>query len=207
MKEATEKRKIPYSALLSYTTQILEKLGYSREQAEVTARVLVEADARGVFSHGVARLSFYESNIRDGYTFTGAPIEIVRETPLSLVVDGHHGVGSCIAQFTMTRVVEKTRRIGAGFGAVRNSNHFGMAALWAEMATAKVSSGWPSATPASARSPHSAGSGFSAQIPSASQSPRRARPLSCWIWRQQPSHTERLKCMNAATNPFRSAGW
>ena len=129
--------KVPYSALLSYTTEILEKLGYSREQAEVTAWVLVEADARGVCSHGVARLSFYESNIRDGYTFTGAPIEIVRETPLSLVVDGHHGVGACVAQFTMTRVVEKTKHIGAGFGAVRNSNHFGMAGLWAEMATAE----------------------------------------------------------------------
>jgi LDH2 family malate/lactate/ureidoglycolate dehydrogenase len=37
----------------------------------------------------------------------------------------------------MDRVLEKTRRIGAAFGAVRNSNHFGMAALWAEIAAAE----------------------------------------------------------------------
>jgi len=128
---------VPYDELLAYTTKILEKLGYSQEQAAVTARILVEADARGVASHGVARLLFYESNIRGHYTFPAAPIEIVRETPLSLVVDGHHGVGPCIAEFTMTRVVEKATGLGAGFGAVRNSNHFGMAGLWAEMAAAQ----------------------------------------------------------------------
>jgi len=129
--------KITYDALSAYTMKVLEKLGYSLEQAEVTARVLVEADARGVPSHGVARLSFYESNIRNGFAFPLAPLEIVYETPLSLVVDGHNGIGPCIAQFTMTRVVEKAKHAGAGFGAVRNSNHFGMAGIWAEMATAQ----------------------------------------------------------------------
>lgn len=132
-----DRGKIPYDALSSYTARVLEKLGYSKEQAKATAKVLVEADARGVASHGVARLEFYESNVRDGYTFPDAPIEVVRETPLSLVVDGHHGIGSCIAEFTMNRVLEKTRRLGAGFGAVRNSNHFGMAGLWAELAAAE----------------------------------------------------------------------
>jgi LDH2 family malate/lactate/ureidoglycolate dehydrogenase len=129
--------KIPYDMLLAYTTRVLEKLGYAKEQAEVTAWVLAEADARGVASHGVARLMFYESNLRDGYTFPEAPIEIVHETPLSLTVDGHNGIGACIARYTMVRVVEKARRMGAGFGAVRNSNHFGMAGLWAEMAVAE----------------------------------------------------------------------
>jgi L-2-hydroxycarboxylate dehydrogenase (NAD+) len=129
--------KVPYGVLVEYTAKILERLGYSRGQAVMTAKVLVEADARGVASHGVARLLFYESNIREHYTFPSSPIEVVRETPLSLVVDGHHGVGSCIADFTMTRVVEKALTAGAGFGAVRNSNHFGMAGLWAERAAAQ----------------------------------------------------------------------
>jgi L-2-hydroxycarboxylate dehydrogenase (NAD+) len=34
-------------------------------------------------------------------------------------------------------VLEKTKNVGAGFGAVRNSNHYGMAALWSEMAPAR----------------------------------------------------------------------
>jgi len=128
---------IKYDELLSYTTKILQKLGYPKAQAEVTAWILAEADARGVPSHGVGRLEFYESNIKSGFNFPNAEPEIVHETPLSLVVDGHHGVGPYVAEFTMARVVEKARSAGAGFGAVRNSNHFGMAALWAEMAAAQ----------------------------------------------------------------------
>jgi L-2-hydroxycarboxylate dehydrogenase (NAD+) len=129
--------KAAYDTLLAYTMQILEKLGYPKEQAEVTAWVLVEADARGVASHGVARLSWYQSNIDQGYAFPDALPEIVYETPLSLVVDGHNGVGPYIGKFTMPRVVDKAEQHGVGFAAVRNSNHFGMAGIWAEMATAR----------------------------------------------------------------------
>jgi L-2-hydroxycarboxylate dehydrogenase (NAD+) len=126
-----------YEALLGYTGRVLQQLGYSEASALVTARTLVEADARGVPSHGVARLSFYESNLKSGAAFVDAEPEIVHETPLSLTVDGHNGIGPSIAQFTMSRVVEKAKTIGAGFAAVRNSNHFGMAGLWAEMATSQ----------------------------------------------------------------------
>jgi len=129
--------RVKYEELLPYTRKICEKLGYPKAQAEITAWILVEADARGVSSHGVGRLEFYESNIKSGYTFPEAEPEIVYETPLSLVVDGHNGIGPYIADFAMKRVVEKAEKAGAGFAAVRNSNHFGMAALWAEMALAK----------------------------------------------------------------------
>ncbi len=128
---------ISYESLASYTAGVLKNLGYSDAEAQVTARVLVEADARGVPSHGVARLSFYEGNIKQGAAFPNTEPEIVHETPLSLVVDGHNGIGSYIAEFSMKRVLDKARTSGVGFAAVRNSNHFGMAGLWAEMATAE----------------------------------------------------------------------
>jgi L-2-hydroxycarboxylate dehydrogenase (NAD+) len=129
--------KARYEVFQNFTKRVLENLGYSGDQAETTARVLVEADARGVASHGVARLSFYESNIKDGFAFPDAQPEIVYETPSSLVVDGHNGVGAHIAQFTMSCVIDKAKVSGTGYGAVRNSNHFGMAGLWAEMAVAQ----------------------------------------------------------------------
>ena len=133
MKEGT----IKYEELSSYTVKVLEKLGYPKEQAEVTAWSLVEADARGVPSHGVGRLPFYETNIKSAFVFPEAKLEVVHETPLSLVVDGHNGIGPYLAKFTMNKVIEKAKNTGAGFGALRNSSHFGMAALWAEMAVAE----------------------------------------------------------------------
>jgi LDH2 family malate/lactate/ureidoglycolate dehydrogenase len=128
---------ISYQELSSFTQKTLEKLGYPKEQAEVTAWALVEADARGVPSHGVGRLPFYEGNIKSGFVFPDAKLEVVHETPLSLVVDGHNGIGPYLAKYTMSSAIEKAKKVGAGFGALRNSSHFGMAALWAEMATAE----------------------------------------------------------------------
>ncbi len=129
--------KVKYDVLTAYTKQILMKLGYPEKQADITAWALVEADARGVNSHGVGRLEFYESNIKNGFNIPAAEPEIVHDTPLSIVIDGHHGVGSYIANFAMRKVLDKAKSAGAGFAAVRNSNHFGMAALWGEMATAQ----------------------------------------------------------------------
>ena len=58
---------VNYDTLTSYTKKILEKLGYPQEQADITAWTLVEADARGMASHGVGRLEFYEANIKKGF--------------------------------------------------------------------------------------------------------------------------------------------
>lgn len=125
---------ITYDALQTLTSQILRGLGYPEKAADLTARVLIEADARGVASHGVARLAFYESNLKGGVVDLGAKPEIVHETPLSLVVDGHGAVGPIVSRFAMDRCLEKARAVGAGFASVRNSNHYGMAGLWAEEA-------------------------------------------------------------------------
>ena len=126
---------VTYDALFQHTLEILEKgLGYPRAQAETTAWVLVEADARGVPSHGVARLQFYRQNVEGGFAFPETEPEIVHETPVSLVIDGHSGVGSHIAKFAMDRCIRKAQSIGTCSCVVRNSNHYGMAGLWAERA-------------------------------------------------------------------------
>ena len=60
-------QKVSYDSLTAFVSAILKSFGYSAEQAEITSWVLVEADARGVSSHGVARLDFYENNIKGGF--------------------------------------------------------------------------------------------------------------------------------------------
>lgn len=125
-------RLFSYEELKEFTASVLESLGYPADRAAETARVLVEADTRGVPSHGVARLSFYEMNVKGGFAVPGAEPEVVHETPLSAVIDGHDGIGPHVSRFALGKCLEKARSVGAGFVAVRNSNHFGMAGLWAE---------------------------------------------------------------------------
>jgi len=127
-------QKIPYEDLSALTQVILEGLGYPKEKARITARTLVEADARGVPSHGVARLPFYRSRMESGNAFPEAEPEIVWETPVSLVVDGKRGIGPYNADFAMKECIKRTEKRGLCFATVRDSNHYGMAGLWAEMA-------------------------------------------------------------------------
>ena len=121
-----------YEELLCKTAAVLRSFGYLKEDAELTARVLAEAEARGVPSHGIGRLKLYRSYITDGFVKPGARPEIVHETPVSLVVDGHDGIGYPIADFAVRHCIEKARAIGVALCAVRNTSHYGMAGVWAE---------------------------------------------------------------------------
>ena len=126
-------RRLTYPELLNLTETILLKgFGYTPDEARITSRVLVEADARSIPSHGVARLAFYRKNLDQGHARPGAEPEIVWQTPSSLVVDGHGGIGCRVAQFSVEKMLALAEKTGLAFCAVRNSNHYGIAGLWAE---------------------------------------------------------------------------
>ncbi|MFP3042252.1 Ldh family oxidoreductase [Treponema primitia] len=126
-------RTVTFDNLVNFTkTVLLRCYGYSEKEADVTSRVLVEADARNIPSHGVSRLDFYRKNIQGGFAKPGAEPELVWQTPSSLVVDGHDGIGSYIAEWSVDKTIELAKQSGTAFCAVRNSNHYGIAGLWAE---------------------------------------------------------------------------
>ena len=90
---------------------------------------------RGIESHGVARLeSYYVSSIRSNKLKPNPNYEIVHETDTSVPYDANNGLGHPVGKLTMQRVIEKARKHGAAFGAVRNSNHYGIAGYYAMMA-------------------------------------------------------------------------
>jgi len=121
--------------LKRFVSTVLEKVGVTPEDAAIVADVLVAADMRGVESHGVARLdAYYVSRIRAGQLVARPEITTVRETPTSVLVDAGNGLGHPAGKRTMERVLEKAATTGAAFGAVRNSNHYGIAGYYAMMA-------------------------------------------------------------------------
>jgi len=121
-------------SLKDFCSQVFGGMGLSTEDADTAADVLVSADARGIPSHGVARLPRYVRGLEIGLMRRDAEPEVLRETATSLLVDGHGGMGAPVSAFTMARVVEKAKVCGAAFGCVRDSNHFGIAGYYAMMA-------------------------------------------------------------------------
>ena len=127
-------RVIDAGALRACMERIFEKEGFSSEDARAIADVLMQADLFGIESHGAQRLMYYHRNIRSGSVNISARPEVLRETPVSALIDGHFGMGALVAQFAMRRAIEKAKQTGVGIAAVRNSTHFGIAGYYTLMA-------------------------------------------------------------------------
>lgn len=120
--------------LTDFTRRIFLHIGCPPEQAELATDVLLNADLRGIDSHGIARLSGYV-RLWDAKRVNAAPnIQKVHESPSTAVVDGDSGLGLVVAPKAMEIAIEKAKVAGTGWVAVRNSNHFGIAGHHAMMA-------------------------------------------------------------------------
>ncbi len=123
-----------YEALKDFSQEVFEKMGYTKDEAAIITDVLLTSDLYGIESHGMQRMVRYYKSIKNGKLIMGAEKEIVHETPISAVIDGHNGTGQLLAHYAMTLAIEKAKKSGIGIVTVRNSNHFGIAGYYAKMA-------------------------------------------------------------------------
>ena len=114
--------------------RIFEKEGFTPKRARIIADVLMQADLFGIESHGVQRLMYYHRNIASGSVNVDAEPEMLRETPVSALIDGHFGMGALVGVYAMNKTIEKAKKTGIGMVAVRNSSHYGIAGYYTLMA-------------------------------------------------------------------------
>lgn len=123
-----------YAHLKDFTLSIFKKIGCPDDQAKLATEVLLNADLRGIDSHGIARLSGYV-RLWDAKRVNAKPnVRVVHESPSTAVVDGDSGLGLVVAPKAMEIAIEKAKVAGTGWVAVKNSNHFGIAGHHAMMA-------------------------------------------------------------------------
>src|SRR5688500_17193922 len=108
--------------------------GVPAENAGVVAHVLVEAEGRGIESHGVRMLSSYVARLKAGGFSATAEPKVIREGPAIALMDGDNGLGPLVATRAMEVAIQKAQTAGIGACAVRHSNHYGAAACYALMA-------------------------------------------------------------------------
>lgn len=126
-----------YSKLLEFSKSVFIKMGCSDEHANLASKVLINADIRGIDSHGVARLAGYVRLWEAGRINSNPQIKIIHETPSTAVIDGDAGLGLVVAPFAMGIAIKKAEQVGTGWVSVQNSNHFGIAGYHAMMALEK----------------------------------------------------------------------
>lgn len=114
---------------------LFEQYGVPVEDAKICTDILLEADRRGITSHGLNRLKpIYLDRIKAGTQNPVTKYEVVRETPTIAVIDGHNGMGQVISYHAMKMAIQKAKFTGMGMVVVRNSNHYGIAGYYASMA-------------------------------------------------------------------------
>lgn len=126
----------PWDQLQSFMQDAFVAAGVPAADAAICTDVLLEADRRGIESHGVNRFKpIYIDRIERGTLLPVTNLEVVRETPTTLVLDAHDGMGMVASHHMMERLVDKAKEHGMAGGAIRNSTHYGIAGYWATMAS------------------------------------------------------------------------
>lgn len=118
-----------------FCSDVFETFGFSKGDSAVITDALLTADLYGIESHGMQRMVRYHKGIEKGQIHLDAKPEVVFETPVSAVIDGRAGMGQLISSFAMEKAIEKAKVSGVGIVSVRNSNHYGIAGYYAQMAS------------------------------------------------------------------------
>ena len=116
--------------LVAFCRDTLLHAGLDAAGAEIVAHSLVEADLRGIYSHGVVRLWLYERRLRAGLIRPNPPMRLERTGPATAILYGGHGAGQVVGTRAMAEAIAMACEAGVGCVAATESNHFGIAAYF-----------------------------------------------------------------------------
>ena len=134
---ASDRLHVPAETIRAQVVAVLTAWGMDPALVRTTAEVMLETDLAGVDSHGLSMLMDYDASRRAGKLNLQARPRIVRENPVTALVDADAGLGHPAAVMGMELAIAKAKAAGVGVVAVRNSHHFGAAGYYAALASAQ----------------------------------------------------------------------
>jgi len=126
---------VPVERVRAQIVSIFSAWGMDAALVRTAAEVMVETDLMGVDSHGVSMLMDYDEARRRGKLNLKAKPKVVREGPVTALIDADAGLGHPAAVMGMELAIRKAKAMQAGVVTVFNSHHFGAAGYYAAMAS------------------------------------------------------------------------
>jgi len=123
--------RVALSEMHSFMMRCMEKAGAKTQHSKALADLLVAADYRGHYSHGLNRLDMYVRDIQSGITVSDKEPEIIKETAATAYVDGKNVLGPVVGKYSMEIAIKKAKEAGIGWVTAKGSNHFGIAGWYA----------------------------------------------------------------------------
>lgn len=122
----------PTADLIRFASEALQGVDIPAADADLTARSLVEADARGIHSHGLLRLSLYIAAIEEGGINPRPEIRAVTDTGSAALLDADGALGQVAMRAAVDYAMTHTPDRGVCAVAVQGSSHYGAGAFWTD---------------------------------------------------------------------------
>ena len=118
--------KKPAQELFRLGCTALERAGAHAAMAQAAARHLVQAEAQGLPTHGMSRVPFYCSMLRNGRADGTAHPAMVSDRAAACLIDNRDGLPYVAVDWAVAEVIQRARRNGIAFAGIRNSSHVGV---------------------------------------------------------------------------------
>jgi (2R)-3-sulfolactate dehydrogenase (NADP+) len=106
--------------------QALQRVGACEAMARATAQALVLAEAQGLGSHGLSRVTQYATHLRNGRADGAARPMVRSRRGGALVVDAHEGLAFEACALAVAEAVAAAREHGVALAGVVRSHHAGV---------------------------------------------------------------------------------
>lgn len=120
--------------LRTHCAGVLESCGLPPEASHLVADSLVDAEARGISSHGVTRTRIYGERLRAGMINASAEPRVVSTRAAALQIDADNAIGHVGALAGLDAATERAVETGVAAAGVHNSNHCGTLAYFTRRA-------------------------------------------------------------------------
>jgi LDH2 family malate/lactate/ureidoglycolate dehydrogenase len=123
---------LPVEQVRKLAEGILLANGVPADHARTQAGLFLEAEMRAIPSHGLLRLRRVIERIHAGLSVAGATGTQTWTSRCFLAVDGERGLGPVVAMAALDAIVPRAQEDGIAIAAIRNTNHLGALAYYAE---------------------------------------------------------------------------
>lgn len=120
-----------------FAEHVLQHGGARERDAKVVVDSLVDADRRGVHSHGLARIPSYLAQMRAGEIDVQAEPELIGGGGPVARVEGRLCFGAVLGRLAIDEACALAERYGIGAVVVRDATHFGAAGYYARRAASR----------------------------------------------------------------------
>lgn len=132
----------PVESLRSFLEALFASSGVPAEDSVLVTDTFLEANLRGVDTHGVRLVPVYLRRLEKGGVNPCPRLRVLADTGACLRIDGDNGLGQVAGARAMGFAIERAERQGLGMVVVGHASHIGAASYYTRMALQKGMAGF-----------------------------------------------------------------